>query len=1054
MKRLLTSIINFSVDNRLIVLFMTAILAAVGWYNLRRLPIDAIPDITNVQVQVLTLAPALSTLEVEQFISYPVESAMSGLPKMNKVRSVSRPGLSAVTIEFEDGTDIYWARQLIKERLDEARENIPEGFGSPEIGPISSGLGEIYQFEVRSEIHSQMELRSILDWQIAYQLRTVPGVVEVNTFGGLLKTYEVQIEPEKLRRYNLGLDNVIEAMEKNNSNAGGAYIERSAEALYIRGEGLIKTLDEVGEIIVTTSAQGTPVYIKDLGKVVFAPMVRQGAVTRDGRGEVVTGIAMMLMGENSREVVDRVKQKIESIKKTLPEGVVIDTFYDRTDLVRRTIHTVITNLSEGGALVVVILFVLLGSIKLGLSVALIIPLSMLGAFIGMRFFGISGNLMSLGAIDFGIIVDGAVVMIENMARHMARPENFTRPKKEVCREACQEIARPVVFGILIITIVYLPILTLEGIEGKMFQPMALTVVFALVVSLLLSLTLMPALGTIMVSRPKAMVAHAEEHETWPVRMARKLYRPMLGAAVRNPLMVILLAVIAVGSALLVAPYMGSEFIPELDEGAIALQASRLPSVSLEESVRQMGILEKTLKQIPEVDTVVSKTGRAEIATDPMGVELTDIFAMLKPHSEWRSGMTKDKLIQEMQGLLNKNLPGNMYSFSQPIELRMSELIAGVRSDVGIKIYGPDLDVLRKLATEVSAIVSEVPGAEDVRPEQTAGLPQLRVIIDRHKIARYGVNANEILETVSALGGYQVGWILEGQRRFHLQIRFAPDVRKNIDQIRAIPVRDSKGRLIPLSQLAELEIEDGPAQISREKIQRRINVELNVRGRDLGSFANDARRRLEEALKLPEGYEIAWGGQFENLQRASEKLAIVVPLALFLIFFLLYSNYGNLPDSLRVFTGVPFAMVGGIWALFLRDMPFSISAAVGFIALAGVSVLADMVMVSTIRQLINDGMDVTQATLKGAERRLRPVLMTALVASLGFVPMALSSGSGAEVQRPLATVVIGGLISSTILTLLVVPTLYATLRRRAGSGIRPGPAGPSGTNGSEENVAPH
>lgn len=1010
-------LIEFSLKNRFLVLLATALVAGGGFFAMRRLPIDAVPDITNVQVQILTNAPALGPVEVEQFLTFPIETAMSGLPGIEEVRSVSKFGLSAVTIVFKDGTDIYHARQLVNERLQVAREEIPEGFGDPEMGPISSGLGEIYQFEVRGEGYSPMELRTILDWFIAFQLKTIPGVVEINTFGGELKTYEVQINPQQLIQHEIPLSRVFEALQENNSNAGGAYIEHNQEQYIIRGEGLIQSLEDVGNIVVEVREGGRPIYIRDLGSVAFAPMVRQGAVTRDGRGEAVTGIVMMLLGENSRVVVDRVKVKIEAIKPTLPPGVTIDTFYDRTELVRKTIHTVIKNLAEGGALVIIVLLVLLGNLRGGLIVASAIPLAMLIAFIGMLRAGLSGNLMSLGAIDFGLIVDGAVVVIENVMRHLAEQAKHGKERLVIIRDAAKEVARPVIFGVGIIMIVYLPILTLEGIEGRMFRPMALTVLFALAGSLILALTLMPVLASLFLKGP------VSEGDTKLLQWVRPRYATQLTWAMAHPKRVAAGAISVFLVSLVAIPFLGSEFIPKLDEGAIALQAWRLPSVSLSTSIQNTTLIEKTLKTFPEVETVVSKTGRPEIATDPMGVEISDIFAILKPKRVWKTARTKEALIAAMDRALNEQVPGTKFSYSQPIELRMSELIAGVRSDIGIKVYGEDLETLKRTGGDIVAAVARIRGAQDVKAEQVTGLPVVRIIVDRPAMARYRINASDVLATVEALGGKVVGEIFEGQKRFALQVRFVEDARNQLEELKRLPVADPEGRLIPLGQLAKIQIEEGPAQISREAIQRRITVECNVRGRDLGGFVQEAQRVVAQQVKVPAGYVVEWGGQFENLQRAGSRLAIVVPLALFLIFVLLYSTFGSTRPALLIFANVPMAATGGILALLLRRMPFSISAGVGFIALFGVAVLNGLVLVTYISQLRREGKSIRDAVYEGAMTRLRPVLMTALVASLGFIPMALGHGEGAEVQRPLATVVIGGLITSTLLTLVVLPAIF-------------------------------
>ncbi|MBI3301380.1 MAG: efflux RND transporter permease subunit [Deltaproteobacteria bacterium] len=1028
---MLNRIFEFSLGNRFLILVFAGLVVGVGIYALRRLPIDAVPDVTPNQVQILTNAPGLGPVEVEQFITFPVETAMSGLPGITLIRSVSRFGLSAVTVYFDEGMDIYFCRRLVMECLPAARDAIPAGLGTPEMGPISTGLGEIYQFEVKGKGYSLMELRSILEWEIAFKLKSVPGVVEVNTYGGELKTYEVQLDASKLVAYNLPLGQVFEALERNNANAGGAYIEHAQEQYLIRGEGLVQSPRDIENIVVAARNDNTPIYVRNLGRVAFAPMVRQGAVTRDGRGEAVTGVVMMLIGENSRAVVSRVRTKIEEIRKALPPGVTIDTYYDRTELVRKTIKTVTKNLSEGALLVITVLLLLLGNLRGGLIVASAIPLSMLIAFTGMVYAGLSGNLMSLGAIDFGLIVDGSVVMIENIARHIAaRREQehasarlSNKEMRGVVLEAGREVLRPIFFAVGIIIIVYLPLLTLQGVEGKMFRPMALTVVFALAGSLVLSFTLMPVLASFFLR------TGVKEEDTWLIRQAKRLYRSLLARVMHHPALTggVAAGLFAVSVAL--ALFMGAEFIPRLDEGAIALQAWRLPSVSLEESIRNTTAIEQVLKRFPEVVTVVSRTGRAEIATDPMGAETRDIYLILKPHEEWQTAQTREGLIAAVNVALTEAVPGTVFSYSQPIELRVQELIAGVRSDVAITIFGEDLETLKDLGDRVVRVVAQVPGAADTKAEQIAGLPYLRVIINREAIARYGINASQILDTVAAMGGRVVGEVFEGQRRFFLQVRFVAADRQDFDRIKDVRVADPSGRLIPLGQLADIRIEEGPAQISREKIHRRLAVETNVRGRDLASFVADAQRAVERRVKLPPGYWIEWGGQFENLQRASARLAVVVPMALFLIFVLLYSTFNAATPALLIYLNVPLAATGGIFALALRGMPFSISAGVGFIALFGVAVLNGVVLMSYVPQMRREGLSGKEAARRGAEIRLRPVLMTALVASLGFVPMALSTSSGAEVQRPLATVVIGGLITSTVLTLLVLPTLYAWIESR-------------------------
>ena len=1030
-------IVDFSLDNRMLVIAFWLLVSVAGAYSLLHLPIDAVPDVTNVQVQVLTNSPGLAPEEVERFITFPVETSMSGVPRVEELRSVSKFGLSVVTVVFEEGTDIYWARQLVGERLTEAREQIPEQYGSPEMGPISSGLGEIYQFEVRGEpkcpeggpdtdaCYTPMELRTILDWNVNYQLRSVPGIVEVNSFGGELKTYQVTLDPQKLTSYNLSVGDVVAALRANNRNVGGGYIEHQGEQYLVRGEGLIEDLTALGEIVLAHGPEGTPVYVRNIGVLEFAPMIRQGAVTRDGRGEAVVGIVMMLMGENSRVVVDRVKEKVAQLEKGLPKGVTIDTFYDRTDLIRRAIHTVAKNLTEGGLLVIVILLLLLGNVRGGLLVASAIPLSMLFAFIAMERLGISGNLMSLGAIDFGLIVDGSVVMVENIVRVLHdRREEAGVSRIEKIRDAAQQVARPVVFAVGIIIIVYLPILALRGIEGKMFRPMALTVVFALTASLLCALTLMPALATFFLTR-------VSEREPFLFRWAKRLYVPLLDRAMSYRKVTIGTALGVFLASLALTPFLGAEFIPRLDEGAIAMQIWRLPSISLEQSNRISTLAEKALMEemSEEVETVVSRTGRAEIATDPMGVEISDTYIMLKPRKNWRFH-SQEELIKAIGELMERRVPGAIFSFSQPIELRVSELISGVRSDIAVQIYGDDLALLKRKADEVVRVLQKIPGAAEVKAEQTTGLPVLRVRVDREAAARYGINAEDVLDVVEVVGGLPAGVVIEGQKRFVLQVRFSPEVRADISRIQDLRVAapasspNAPRALIPLTQVARVTTEEGPAQISRENISRRISVEANVRGRDLASLVAEAQGAVEQQVKLPPGWTIEWGGQFENLQAASARLAILVPLALLVIFLLLYLTFNSARLGALIYLNVPLAITGGIVALMVRGYPFSISAGVGFIALFGVAVLNGVVLVSYIVEKRQQGMSAEQAAREGALVRLRPVLMTALVASFGFVPMAISSSAGAEVQRPLATVVIGGLITSTLLTLLVLPTVYA------------------------------
>jgi heavy metal efflux system protein len=1016
-------LIALSLEYRFLVPLVTLLVAGFGLLSLQKLPIDAVPDITPNQVLVLTKAPSLSPVEVEQLLTFPVEFAMSGLPGVERVQSVSKYGLSYVAVYFQDDMNPYFCRQLVMERLPQAKEAIPAGMANPEIGPIATGLGEIFQFKVTGEGQSLMDLRSILDWEVAPKLRTVPGIVEVNAHGGLVKTYEVQVDADKLMAYRISLGKVIGALESNNANAGGAYLERSEQQSLIRGEALIGTLKDIEDIVLGVSPSGTPILVRNVAEVRFAPMVRQGFATQDAKGEVVIGVAMMLIQENSRLVAERVRAKLQDIQRTLPPGVRIEPLYDRTDLVRRTIGTVSRNLIEGGLLVVAVLLLLLGSFKGGLIVSAAIPLSMLVAFMGMVYAGISGNLMSLGAIDFGLIVDGSVVMVENILRRLGH-RKAGEDVLTVIRSAGQEVARPIFFGVLIIVLVYVPILTLGGVEGKMFRPMAMTVLFALAASLVIALTLMP------VACWYAFRRKVSEKETWLMRRLSSLYAPGLRTAIRFPLVTASVAVLVFAASLGVAPFLGAEFIPTLDEGSIVVMMYRVPGISVAESLHGNEIIESVLHHFPEVETVVSRTGRPEVATDPMAIDQSDVYVYLKPVSQWPKARTKEDLIAAMKVALLKEAPGAAYSFSQPIQMRTQELMeAGIRSDIAVKLYGPDLEVLREKAEQIARVVERVQGAADVRAERVAGLPYLRVRVRREAIARHGLNASDVLATVEAIGGKPVSQIVEGNRRFVLQVRFDEAQRNSAEAIRNLKVGDHEGHFIPLSQLADVIDEEGPAQISRENGQRRISVEINVRGRDLAGFVAEARRAVDRSVTVPEGYTLDWGGKFEQLESASQRLVIAVPVTLLLIFVLLYLNFKRIVPAAIIFLNVPLAATGGIFALFFRGMPFSISAGVGFIALFGIAVLNGVVLLSFVNQLREEGTTIEEAVRRGAETRLRPVLMTALVASLGFLPMAFSHGAGAEVQRPLATVVIGGLITSTLLTLLVVPSLYFHIESR-------------------------
>ena len=1020
---MIDKIIQFSVSQRLLVFLLVLLLIGMGVYSLQKLPIDAVPDVTNVQVQILTSAPSLAPLEVERQITFPIEIAVSGLPNVEEVRSVSKFGLSAITVVFKDSVDIYFARQLILERLAEAKEQIPQSIGLPELGPISTGLGEIYQYELKGEGYDPIALRTIQDWIVRRQLISVPGVAEVNSFGGLEKQYQVRLNPVKLQAYNLTLRDVLEALTKNNENVGGAYIEHAAEQYLLRGIGLIESIEDIENIVVKTALEGVPIYVRDLADVSIGSNVRQGAVTADGKGEIVAGIVMMLQGENSRSVVDRVKERVEQVKKSLPKGVELVPFYDRTELVNRTISTITINLAEGAAIVIIILILLLGNWRGAMLVATVIPLSMLIAAIFMERFKVSGNLMSLGALDFGLIVDGAVIMVENAIRRTAERQHLlgrSLTKEELQATICSsasEVRRATLFGELIIAIVYLPILSLTGIEGKMFKPMAMTVIFALAGAMLLSFTFIPAALTI-VLRGKV-----SEKESFIIYYSKKFYKTSLEFVMNVQHQALAVSVSLVVISLSIFPLLGSEFLPRLDEGALAVQAQKLPSVSITQAVSTTTDIEKALQQFPEVTAVVSKTGRPEIANDPMGIETSDIYVGLKPASQWTTTKNREELIAKMSKVLETKVPTAAISFSQPIELRVSELISGVKSDVAIKLFGEDLEILNKKGAEIAQIISKVAGATDVKVEQVTGLPQLQIKPNREIIARYGINVSDINILVESLvAGKLAGQVFEGEQKFDLVVKMSQESSQNLETIKTLLVPMPNGAKIPLSQLASVSLVESPLQISREDAHRRIVVELNVRGRDIGSFVKEAQTLMDKELQLPAGYYLTWGGQFENLERATHKLLLVVPIAMLLIFVMLFTTFGSTRQALLIYTGIPFAAVGGILALALRDMPFSISAGVGFIALFGVAVLNGLVMMSAINALKKEGMPIEQAIKQGAESRFRPVLMTALVASLGFIPMALATSAGAEVQRPLATVVIGGLITSTLLTLFILPTL--------------------------------
>lgn len=1022
----MTHLLAFSLRYRFFTVFAMAVVIAAGLWSFAHLTIDAVPDLTPVQVQVLTRAPALGPVEVEQFVTFPIEASLSGLPALRELRSVSRYGLSAVTAIFEDGTDVYRARQLVAERLTKAMEQIPSEYGRPVIGPLTTGLGEVYQFTLKGSDYSPMALRTMLEWDIGMKLRAVPGVVEVNIWGGEPKQFQVVVDPAKLLSFKLSLRQVFDALERNNAIAGGGYLERHREQLLIRGEALASTISDLARIVVDHGPGGVPIYIADVATVQEASALRIGAATAMGEGETVIGMVQMLAGENAQRVVDRVKSRLREIQATLPSGVSIEPYYDRTLFVSRVMHTVRNNLLEGGLLVVAVLFLFLGDLRAGLIVAAAIPISMLIAFTGMMQAGLSGNLMSLGAIDFGLLVDGSVVMVDNILRRLARRGAMSREERlaEV-QAAGREVLRPMAFAVGIIIVVYVPILTLTGIEGKMFRPMAFTVIMALAGSLLFAVAAVPVLA-FWFARP-----HPSHDETRVVGAIRRVYEPCLKWAIGHPLWVICPAIVLFVISLGIGTFLGMEFVPRLNEGDLAVQLWRLPSISLSESVSTALEVEKVLRRFPEVKQVVTRTGSPEVATDVMGVEMSDVFVNLIPRREWVTAYTRDALIAKMKEAIMRTVPGVGLGFTQPIEMRFNELIAGVRSDLAVKIFGPDLDILKQQAEQVARTLERVRGAADVKVEQVAGLPLLRVIINREEIARYGLTADEVLTFIQTTRvGHVVGTVLQGSRRFDLVVRLVDQASADPAALGALLIPTLHGELVPLSRVADIRVDSGPAQISREHVQRRIVVECNIRGRDLGGFVAEAQQAVRETVALPSGYELVWGGQFEHLQDASRRLAFLVPVTLLLILGMLSMIFGAMRPSLLIFLNVPLALSGGILALSIRGLPLSISAIIGFIALFGIAVLNGVVLVSHIRQLEAEGLSTDQAIIQGASDRVRPVLMTALVASLGFLPMALATSMGAEVQRPLATVVIGGLMTSTALTLLVLPALYRWVAQRA------------------------
>lgn len=1070
---MLERLLGFAIRQRLLMVLIGLAIAGLGIYNYFKLPIDAVPDISNNQVQINTAVPAMTPQEVETQITFPIEAALSGLPDVQQVRSLSRYGLSQVTVVFEDSVDIYRARQLVNERLVEAKGNLPQDVGAPMMGPVATGLGEIYMWAVEATgnkpdgtPYTPTDLRTIQEWVVKPQLRAVPGVTEVNSIGGFEKQYQVTPDPMKMLSFGISFRELLEALEANNANIGGGYIEHSGEQYLIRSTGLIKTMDDIRNIKLGNHA-GTPFFVQDVATVQIGGELRTGAATLSGK-ETVIGTAIMLIGENSRVVSKRVNKKLAEVNKMLPEGVKATTLYDRTYLVDATLRTVSKNLIEGAVLVIVILFLLLGNFRAAFIVALAIPLSMLFAVTGMVQGKISGNLMSLGAIDFGLIVDSSVILIENIMRCLADRQHqlgrlLTKEERiRTVQEASVEVRKPTLFGELIIGIVYLPILTLTGIEGKMFVPMAQVVLLALLGALFLSFTIIPALAALLLR------GKLSEKEIFIVRWAKAAYEPVVTWALKLRWVVLPLSLLLLIFCGWLATQLGSEFTPKLREGAFTIEGARIPSIALTTSVAMECKVEELLaRKFPdEIAVMFSRTGTAEVATDPMGPNSSDIFMMLKPQSEWKRAATTEQLAELIDSEFRK-IPGENGELQQPIEMRMNEMISGIRGDVAIKVYGDDMETMLDYANKIAAIVKKVKGAGNVKVEQVSGLPVVTIDVNRRSIARYGLNVKDVHDVVkTAMGGTSAGQVIEGNRRFELVVRLPENIRQNLNALKDLPIplpkdedksfggkgekelalatagrtsaRISVPGYVPLSTVADIQVAEGPNQISRENGKRRIVVQCNVQGTDIGSFVAEAQDRIEKEIgHMPEGYWIGWGGQFENLIAARQRLAIVVPVALILIMLLLFATFNSLKHSLLVFSGVPLALTGGVLALWFRSLPFSISAGVGFIALSGVAVLNGMVMMTFINQLNSEGKSLREAVVQGSLLRLRPVLMTAMVASLGFVPMAIAQGTGSEVQRPLATVVIGGIISATLLTLLVLPLLYFMTHRDDSSVIAKG-----------------
>ncbi len=1018
---MLKRFIDYHLDHPWVVLLGLVVLVAAGLSALYQTPIDAFPDLTNNQVTVITEAPGMAPVEVEQLVTFPIESSMMGLPYTEEVRSISKLGLSMVTIVFADSVDNYFARQLVNERLNEARGRIPAGL-EPALGPVATAFGEVYRYTLEGEGYSPMELKTLHDWEIKYQLQAVPGVADINTWGGHTRQYEIEVDPYRLHAHGLTLRDVFERVRENNDNFGGGFVEHASEQYTVRGLGRVESERDLGAIVLAAH-QGTAVYLRDVAEVKIGKMPRQGAVTRDGKGETVSGMVIMLRGQNSKTVIERVKQALDKIRRSLPQGVSIVPFYDQSVVIDGTIRTVRYNLLQGGALVVAILFLFLGNLRAALIVAAVIPLSMLVAFLGMRWFGITANLMSLGAIDFGVIVNGAVIMIENYVwRLRARPNHhlpLTRDQSlGLVRSAAHQVSRPILMGIGIIIAVYVPILSLQGLEGRMYRPMAVTVCAALLGSLVLTLVAVPAASRLLLGR-----STKKAREPYMDR-ARQVYGRIVNQALDHRVLVVTAGSLLIAAALGSLRFIGTEFMPRLDEGSVLVQVLRLPSISLSKSV-DIGLdVERTLLEFPEVTGVVSTLGRPDLATEAMGIYESDGFVNLKPPEQWSTADTKEGLTQAMAAALSK-IPGVVYNFTQPMAMRLDETISGVRADVAVKIFGPDEHLLDRTADQVLRVLGRVRGAADAQKQVFSGAAEWQVVVDREELARYGLNVSDVRDLVqTAVGGKPVTEVIDGRRRFQIVVRLPESYRRDRDALGSILLAAPAGEQVSLGRVAEIRRSSGPEVVHREDSQRRIVVQCNVRGRDVGSFVAEAQRRIQAAVDLPTGYYITWGGQFENQQRAMQRLMLVLPAVLLVIFMLLFLTFRSAKQSLLVLLIVPFASVGGIAALWLREMNLNVSASIGFIAVFGVAVLDGLVMVSTNNSLLEKGRSIREAVVEGAVTRLRPVLMTSVLASLGFLPMALATSIGAEVQRPLATVVIGGLISSTILTLLLLPALYS------------------------------